>query len=145
MVILLFLACTRKTRIIDVVYNASNNELVRTKTLVKGSIIQIDATPFRGWYEQHYGVKMATKKTKGEAQVADEESKKSHHVIRKLSERTKTRVLDPALEEQFVSGKLYAAISSRPGQSGRCDGYVLEGKELEFYTRQLKKKKGTQK
>merc|ERR1711988_1896908 len=28
-------AITRKTRIIDVVYNAANNELVRTKTLVK--------------------------------------------------------------------------------------------------------------
>jgi ribosomal protein S8E len=35
------------------VYNASNNELVRTNTLVKGSIIQIDATPFRQWYEAH--------------------------------------------------------------------------------------------
>ena len=33
------------------VYNASNNELVRTNTLVKGAIIQIDATPFRVWYE----------------------------------------------------------------------------------------------
>ena len=34
----------------SVVYNASNNELVRTKTLVKNSIVQIDATPFRQWY-----------------------------------------------------------------------------------------------
>eukprot|EP00295_Goniomonas_pacifica_P003151 CAMPEP_0175805228 /NCGR_PEP_ID=MMETSP0107_2-20121207/542_1 /TAXON_ID=195067 ORGANISM="Goniomonas pacifica, Strain CCMP1869" /NCGR_SAMPLE_ID=MMETSP0107_2 /ASSEMBLY_ACC=CAM_ASM_000203 /LENGTH=104 /DNA_ID=CAMNT_0017116631 /DNA_START=41 /DNA_END=352 /DNA_ORIENTATION=+ len=34
-------AISRKTRILDVVYNASNNELVRTKTLVKGAIIQI--------------------------------------------------------------------------------------------------------
>ena len=30
---------TRKTRILDVVYNATNNELVRTKTLVKNSIV----------------------------------------------------------------------------------------------------------
>ena len=35
------------------VYNASNNELVRTNTLVKSAIIQIDATPFRQWYESH--------------------------------------------------------------------------------------------
>jgi ribosomal protein S8E len=35
------------------VYNASNNELVRTNTLVKGAIIQIDAAPFRQWYEAH--------------------------------------------------------------------------------------------
>ena len=32
---------TRKTRILDVVYNASNNELVRTQTLVKNAIIQV--------------------------------------------------------------------------------------------------------
>jgi small subunit ribosomal protein S8e len=41
---------SRKTRIIDVVYNACNNELVRTKTLVKNAIVVIDATPFRQWY-----------------------------------------------------------------------------------------------
>ena len=37
----------KKTRVLDVVYNATNNELVRTKTLVKNSIVQIDATPFK--------------------------------------------------------------------------------------------------
>ncbi len=45
----MFTACTRKARILDVVYNASNNELVRTKTLVKGAIVQVDATAFRQW------------------------------------------------------------------------------------------------
>lgn len=39
--------------------------------------------------------------------------------------------IDPLLETQFAAGRLYAVISSRPGQSGRADGYVLEGKELE--------------
>ena len=42
-------ATARKTRIIDVVYNAANNELVRTKTLVKNAIVVIDAAPFRQW------------------------------------------------------------------------------------------------
>merc|ERR1712216_810726 len=64
---------TRKARILDVCYNASNNELVRTKTLVKGAVIAIDA--------------------------------------------------------------------SRPGQCGRCDGYILEGKELDFYVKKMQKKK----
>ena len=40
---------SRKTRIIDVVYNAANNEWVRTKTLVKNAIVVIDAAPFRQW------------------------------------------------------------------------------------------------
>lgn len=55
-------AVTRKTRILDVVYNASNNELVRTQTLVKGAIIQVDAAPFKQWYLQHYGVEIGRKK-----------------------------------------------------------------------------------
>jgi small subunit ribosomal protein S8e len=37
-----------------------------------------------------------------------------------------------------------ACISSRPGQSGRADGYILEGKELEFYVKKLKSKKAGQ-
>ena len=55
---------TRKTRILDVVYNASNNELVRTKTLVKNAVVLIDAAPFKAWYEAHYGVKVGNKKGK---------------------------------------------------------------------------------
>jgi small subunit ribosomal protein S8e len=114
--------------------------LVRTKTLVKNSIIQIDATPFRAWYEQHYGVKVGVKKGKKGAE-AEAEGKKSNSLTRKLSERQKTRTLDPALDDAFASGRLLACISSRPGQSGRCDGYILEGKELDFYSKALKRRK----
>ena len=49
---------TKKARIINVVYNASNNELVRTNTLVKNCIVLIDATPFKAWYQNHYGVEV---------------------------------------------------------------------------------------
>ena len=136
----MYVVCTRKTRILDVVYNSSNNELVRTKTLVKNSIVQIDATPFRAWYEQHYGVKAGVKKSK---KAEEEVTGKSKHVVRKLEERQKTRTLDPALDDAFASGRLLACISSRPGQSGRCDGYILEGKELDFYSKKLKQKKGS--
>lgn len=54
--------CTRKARIIDVVYNASNNELVRTKTLVKNCIVMVDSTPFRQWYESHYATSIGKRK-----------------------------------------------------------------------------------
>ena len=49
-------AMAHKTRILNVVYNASNNELVRTNTLVKNCIVTIDATPFANWYLNQYGV-----------------------------------------------------------------------------------------
>jgi len=255
---------TRKTRILAVVYNASNNELVRTNTLVKNSIIQIDATPFRLWYEKRYGGSIGKKKrdaakttTKGgksakaakeskpakdskpapakdekpakvdakkgakdekpakvdakkgakdekpaktdakkgaskdekpakggkkggkdekpakgaakdekPAKGGDKETatkssaksgkaaakheeqeaiKKSNHVIAKQRKRARRHALEKGLEDQFSTGRLYAAISSRPGQSGRCDGYVLEGRELEFYLKKIHQKKKSSK
>ncbi|XP_014517001.1 40S ribosomal protein S8 [Vigna radiata var. radiata] len=143
-------AVTRKTRVLDVVYNASNNELVRTQTLVKSAIVQVDAAPFKQWYLQHYGVDIGRKKKiaasakkEGEdGEAATEVVKKSNHVLRKLEKRKQTRVLDSHIEEQFGGGRLLACISSRPGQCGRADGYILEGKELEFYMKKLQKKKG---
>ncbi|KAG0000050.1 hypothetical protein BGZ79_006357, partial [Entomortierella chlamydospora] len=60
-------AISRKARIVAVVYNASNNELVRTGTLVKNAIVQVDATPFRQWYESHYAVPIGARKGKGAA------------------------------------------------------------------------------
>ncbi|XP_049366696.1 uncharacterized protein LOC125831548 [Solanum verrucosum] len=78
----------------------------------------------------------------GEGAAAAEETKKSNHVLRKIEKRLTDRKLDSHLEEQFSSGRLYACISSRPGQCGRGDGYILEGKELEFYMKKLQKKKG---
>ncbi|GLJ50707.1 hypothetical protein SUGI_1080280 [Cryptomeria japonica] len=143
-------AVTRKSRILDVVYNASNNELVRTQTLVKSAIVQVDAAPFRIWYQQHYGQDIgrkkkapaAVKKETEEGEAAVEEKSRSKHVLRKIEKRCEDHKLDPHMEEQFAGGKLMACISSRPGQCGRADGYILEGKELEFYVKKLQRKKG---
>ncbi|KAG5463729.1 MAG: ribosomal protein S8e-domain-containing protein, partial [Olpidium bornovanus] len=143
---------TRKTRLVDVVYNASNNELVRTKTLVKNAIVQVDATPFRQWYEAHYALPIGRKKGKKVDQkehvgadgkpIPDPLTKpRSNHVQRKVDARKASAKVDPHLDEQFVTGLLYAAVSSRPGQSGRCDGYILEGEELAFYLRKIRAKK----
>lgn len=133
---------------------------MRTNTLVKNSVIQIDATPFRQWYEQHYGVTLGAKKTKAAPAAAKKDEKpadaaaaakpaaeegpkkQSGHVKAKLALRNKTRTIESAVDDQFTTGRLYAVISSRPGQSGRADGYVLEGKELEFYLKKMNEKKG---
>merc|ERR1719217_1537038 len=118
-------AVTRKTRVLDVVYNATNNELVRTKTLVKNAIVQIDATPFRQWYLQHYDVELNKKKLE-ETEKARAANKKSSHVKAKLKGR-KPGKLEQKISDQFNQNNLLACISSRPGQSGRLDGYILEG------------------
>ncbi|CAG0919143.1 unnamed protein product [Notodromas monacha] len=136
--------CTRKTRIVDVVYNASNNELVRTKTLVKNAIIVIDAAPFRQWYEAHYAQPLGRKKGAklSEAEEANFTKKRSKKSELKYKERQKHAAVEPAIEEQFMSGRVLACLGSRPGQCGRADGYVLEGKELEFYLKKIKTKRG---
>merc|ERR1712187_299083 len=136
--------CTKKVRILDVVYNATSNELGRTKTVLKNTIVQIDAQPSKQWYLKKYGVDLGkkTKGTKGKAEDADEKAeKRSRHVVAKQKYRNSKQKLDPTLEEQFQRGRLLACISSRPGQCGRADGYVLEGEELTFYKRKLEKKK----
>merc|ERR1712228_295787 len=136
-------AITRKTRIIDVVYNAANNELVRTKTLVKNAIVVIDATPFRQWYEAHYALPLG-RRNKSRLSAAEENvinKKRSKKTQKKYVERQKKAKVEPALEEQFLTGRVLACIASRPGQCGRCDGYMLEGKELEFYLKKIKSKK----
>ncbi|CAB1448574.1 unnamed protein product [Pleuronectes platessa] len=76
--------CTRKTRIIDVVYNASNNELVRTKTLVKNCIVLVDSLPYRQPLRR----------------------KRSTRTQKKLDERKKTAKISPLVEDQFQTGEL---------------------------------------
>ncbi|KAF2972109.1 hypothetical protein GQX73_g1363 [Xylaria multiplex] len=114
--------CTRKTRVIVVAYHPSNNELVRTNTLTKSAVVQIDAAPFRQWYEAHYGQPLAADASRSRAARYAAQGK-----------------VEAAIEKQFEAGRLFAVIASRPGQSGRCDGYILEGEELAFYQRKLHK------
>merc|ERR1711920_593024 len=134
----------RKTRIIDIVYNACNNELVRTKTLVKNAIVVVDSAPFRQWYESHYATPLGRKKGAKltEAEEAVLNKKRSKKTQKKYVERQKEGKVEQGLQDQFMTGRVLAAISSRPGQCGRADGYILEGKELEFYLRKIKAKKG---
>merc|ERR1711934_1282889 len=103
-------------------------------TLVKGAIVLVDAHPFKTWYENHYGVKTGLKKQGDGAreQPSIDLSTKSEKVRAKLKGRQNGRSLESSLDHQLASGRLLAKITSRPGQTGRCDGYILEGKELAF-------------
>jgi len=128
-----------KTRVIDVMYNAANAEFVRTKIMTKGAIVQIDATPFRQWYCKQYNKPLGAKKGKAVSEVDAKQlaSKKSGAVTRKMAARNSA--VEGAIGAQATTGRLLARLTSRPGQSGRADGYILEGKELDFYQRKMKK------
>jgi small subunit ribosomal protein S8e len=148
-------AVTQKARILDVVYNATSNELVRTKTLVKNCIVSVDAHPFKLWYAKHYGIDFdaarkkaakshskASKKSTAAAHKTFDMSKASAALRRKWAFRQRTHKIEKAIEDQLKVGRLLARLTSRPGQTGRADGAVLEGAELQFYQRKLDKKKG---
>lgn len=93
------------------------------------------------WFEAHYGVAMGRKKGAAIAEDDPLNKKKSKHVERKHASRKEGAKVDVHLEQQFTAGRIYACISSRPGQCGRADGYILEGKELDFYLRKLRSHK----
>merc|ERR1711935_465016 len=98
---------TKKVRVLDVVYNATSNELVRTKTLVKNAIVQIDGQPFKQWYLRKYGVTLGIKKkNKGDEKKEEEGAveKLSNHVVCKQKFRASKQKLAPAFDEQFQSG-----------------------------------------
>lgn len=106
----------RKTRVIDVVYNASNNELVRTKTLVKNAIVVIDATPFRQWYESHYVLPLGRKREAKNAQVDENDvlnKKRTAKEMTKYLARQKYAKVEAGLEEQFSSGRLLGENNER--------------------------------
>jgi len=134
-------AVAKKVRILDVIYNASNNELVRTKTLVKGCVVQIDASPFKSWFDTHYGIELGKKKKDADGNTINtkSETKRSANAEKKLAKRDAT--IAENVSKQFNSGRLLALLTSRPGQSGRADGYILEGEELDFYTKMSNKKR----
>ena len=102
--------------------------------------MQVDAAPFRQWYEAHYGQGLGRRRQQKEKPGEATDEKKSKSVEKKQAARySQQGKVDVALERQFEAGRLYAVVASRPGQSGRVDGYVLEGDELAFYQRAIRK------
>merc|ERR1712098_645766 len=95
-------------------------------------------------YEGHYALPLGRKKGAKltEAEEAVLNKKRSKKTQKKYLERQKEGKVEQVLQDQFMTGRVLAAISSRPGQCGRADGYILEGKELKFYLRKIKAKKG---
>jgi len=107
---------------------------------VRGSIVQIDATPFRTWFQQFYNENLGKKEEEVEG-VEVEKPKLNARRRKDVALRKDTKGVEDALRNQFKTGRLYAKVTSRPGQCGRVDGYILEGEELTFYVKKILEKK----
>ena len=127
---------SREARILEVRYSSVSNELVRTNSLTKSTVVIVDATPFKNWYKQHFGLEIdkhgVTEVSEGHAESLEKKAK---------NRKQDQFGLLPSMLEQLKTGRLFAMISSRPGQVGRADGYLLEGAELDFYKKKMDKKK----
>ena len=53
-----------------------------------------------------------------------------------------TAKIDDMLKTSLETGRILAKITTRPGQVGVADGYILEGEELHFYARRVRTRKG---
>ncbi|OHT02197.1 40S ribosomal protein S8 [Tritrichomonas foetus] len=119
----------------NVVYHPSDNEFVRTNTLTRGSIVALDSAPFKNWYERQYGKPLGRSQYKRPENVNDK--------IRERWEKLANEApVAQNLVQQFDQGRVLACVTSRPGQCGRADGYILEGEELDFYKARVAKGKG---
>lgn len=62
----------------------------------------------------------------------------SEPFIKEISGKTES---DKVLNKMAEKGFLLAIVTSRPGQEGCANGYILQGEELDFYQSKLKKGK----
>jgi len=154
-------AITRKCRILDVAYNATNKEFVRTNTLVKGSIVQIDSTPFKNWYQHHYGVtigkatayqkivKSKTLKTRKEKDAAEKKAKKDAKT-RARREAKKAAAAKAAVKStktgKNVKGaakKMKTSVKGKDGKKGATTKKATTGKKVD--DKKTDANKGTEK
>merc|ERR1712216_832747 len=132
-------AVSFKTRILGVVYNATNNELVRTNTLVKGAVVAVDAGPLK---QRYMNQRKTNHDMSGEKEFKPKQKTSSMFgsIERAKPISTPHNKPDSRIFSQLDDGQLLAIISSRPGQCGRVAGHILEGCELDFYHKKLSKK-----
>ncbi|XP_065062856.1 uncharacterized protein LOC135689532 [Rhopilema esculentum] len=109
--------------ITDVIHSDANKEHIEKKIMTKGSIVQIDATEFRKMLE-----------CKEENKVEDTTSVDD---ATKTDDDKRSQEIDESLKELVKAGYLYGKITTRPGQVGLCDGYILEGAELQSIMEKL--------
>ncbi|CAB4035586.1 40S ribosomal S8 [Paramuricea clavata] len=100
-----------QTPILDVLYNMAHKDFTSRKIMVRGTVVEVDGEPFKTWYEKQ----------------------DVHHESNDIKEGEKEPSVDNRILQQLQGGKVLAKVSSRPGQEGKVNGYLLEGQELSEY------------
>lgn len=103
----------------------------------------IDSTQDPQWIEYCYALLLGHKKglKLTEEEILNNNKKNYQKKKKKYDERKKKVKIISFLKEQFQQEKLLSYITSRPGQCGQADGYMLEGREVEFNLLKIKLRK----
>jgi len=98
----------KNLQIVDVIHSDAGKKYREENIIVKGTVVAVDGSDILPDIQQ---------------------SVLSEHYTQDIKEHIK----------QLVSqGRLYAKVTTRPGQVGKCDGYILEGDELGQFVAKLK-------
>lgn len=104
----------------------------------KEHLVEVRAKNFQAWKEG--------KETDGEKQFREQQARRHRTTKEETKRNDNKHPFSENLEklhhffELMNKGRVLAKITSRPGQCGRADGYLLEGKELDFYSKKIEKK-----
>ncbi|XP_032233325.2 40S ribosomal protein S8-B [Nematostella vectensis] len=96
--------------ILSVMHSFANKEHIERNVIVKGSIVQVDNKPFEDWFQEYQ-------------QINDNSALENKGDTNSYS--------------WLKTAPIYAKVTSRPGQEGDCNGYILEGEELNSLIREL--------
>ena len=120
-----------ETPILDVIHSDANQKFADLKIMVKGTIVELDGTKFKEALKDQpkYSEETITLNQVEAQDVQDEQHTKNEHAF-------DSQLL--LFSKLLDNNRLYGKITTRPGQVGACDGYVLEGEELENLIKKLK-------
>ena len=104
---------THECLILDVVHSEAGKKYREDKIMSKHCYIKVDVTPIK-------------------------DSINLDDVIKNMNgSENNFAAMQNIIENSFEKGHMYAKVTSRPGQTGKCDGIILEGNYLVLLMKKL--------
>ena len=107
---------THECFILDVVHSESGRKYREDKILSKHCYITVDVTPIK-------------------------DSINLDEIKKDMNGSENNSAMQNIIENSFEKGHMYAKVTSRPGQTGKCDGIILEGNDLVLLMQKLERYK----
>ena len=107
---------THECFILDVVHSEAGRKYREDKILSKHCYITVDVMPIK-------------------------DSINLDEIKKDMNGSENNSAMQNIIENSFEKGHMYAKVTSRPGQTGKCDGIILEGNDLVLLMQKLERYK----